>query len=237
QVAVAIERQHVRQEKLAVMGELAGSVGHELRNPLSVISTAVYYLKMVQPDAEEEITHYLNMIGQEVWNSEKTINNLLDFGRTISADLEIVPVFELVDQALKKFYPPASVTVTLDIPHDLPKVYVDVEQSKQIFGNLIVNASQAMTTTGGKLFIKAAVQDGMVRVDIHDTGVGIPTENMNKIFDPLFTTKSKGVGLGLALCVKLIEANAGRIEVESEVGKGSVFTVYMPVFENKKNAD
>ena len=228
------QEQLVRQEKLAVMGELAGSVGHELRNPLSVISTAVYYLKMVQPDAEEEITQYLNMIGQEVWNSEKTINNLLDFGRTISADLETVPVFELVDQALKKFYPPASVTVTLDIPHDLPKVYVDVEQSKQIFGNLIINASQAMTATGGKLFIKAAVQDGMVRVDIHDTGVGIPMENMNKIFNPLFTTKSKGVGLGLALCVKLIEANAGRIEVESEVGKGSVFTVYMPVFENKK---
>jgi signal transduction histidine kinase len=176
------------------------------------------------------------MIEQEVWNSEKIINNLLDFGRAISADLEVVPVSKLVDQTLEKFPPPASVDVTLDIPIDLPKLYVDPRQIMQVFGNLIVNAFQAMNGTseaGGKLFISAALQDSMVRVDIRDTGVGIPPENLHKIFDPLYTTKAKGIGLGLPLSKKLIEANKGSIGVKSEAGKGSTFTVFLPVYENK----
>ncbi len=224
----------VRHGKLTVMGELAGSVGHELRNPLSVINSAVYYLKMVQPDATDEMKQYLDMIGQEVWNAEKIIDNLLDFGRAISADLEVVPVSKLVDQTLEKIAPLESVKVTLDIPTDLPKVYVDPRQMMQVFSNLIVNACQAMTATsgaGGKLTISAALQGSMVRVDICDNGIGIPSENLHKIFDPLFTTKAKGIGLGLALSKKLIEANHTRIEVESEAGKGSTFIVYLPVYE------
>ena len=227
----------VRQGKLTVMGELAGSVGHELRNPLSVINSAIYYLKMVQPDATDEMKQYLDMIGQEVWNAEKIIDNLLDFGRAISADLEVVPVSELVDQTLEKLALLESVKVTLDIPTDLPKVYVDPRQMRQVFGNLIVNACQAMTATsgaGGKLTISAVLQGGMVRVDICDNGIGIPSENLHKIFDPLFTTKAKGIGLGLALSKKLIEANHARIEVESEAGKGSTFIVYLPVYEKLK---
>jgi PAS domain S-box-containing protein len=231
------QEQLVRQEKLAVMGELAGSVGHELRNPLSIINSAVYYLNLIQPQAEDKVKQYLGMIEQEVWNSEKIINNLLDFGRAISADLEVVPVSELVDQTLKKFAPPASVEVTLDIPADLPKLYVDPRQIMQVFGNLIVNAFQAMSSAGGKLTVSAVLQNSMVRVDISDTGIGIPPENMHKIYDPLFTTKAKGIGLGLALSKKLIEANRASIEIESEVGKGSTFTITLPVYENKKNAD
>jgi PAS domain S-box-containing protein len=230
------QEQLVRQGKLAVMGELAGSVGHELRNPLSIINSAVYYLNLIQPNAEGKVKQYLGMIEQEVWNSEKIINNLLDFGRAISADLEVVPVSKLVDQTLEKFPPPASVDVTLDIPIDLPKLYVDPRQIMQVFGNLIVNAFQAMNGTseaGGKLFISAALQDSMVRVDIRDTGVGIPPENLHKIFDPLYTTKAKGIGLGLPLSKKLIEANKGSIGVKSEAGKGSTFTVFLPVYENK----
>ena len=228
----------VRQGKLTVMGELAGSVGHELRNPLSVINSAVYYLKMVQPDATDELKQYLNMIGEEVWNAEKIIDNLLDFGRAISADLEAVPVSELVDQTLQKITLLESVKVTLDIPTGLPKVYVDPRQMMQVFNNLVVNACQAMTATsgaGGKLTISAALQDGMVRVDICDNGIGIPSENLHKIFDPLFTTKAKGIGLGLALSKKLIEANAGRIEVESEAGKGTTFTVCLPLATPKRS--
>jgi C4-dicarboxylate-specific signal transduction histidine kinase len=227
------QEQLVRQEKLAVMGELAGSVGHELRNPLSIINSAVYYLNLIQPNAEGKVKQYLDMIGQEVWNSEKIVNNLLDFGRAISADLEVVPVSELVDQTLEKFAPPASVEVTLDIPANLPKLYVDPRQIMQVFGNLIVNAFQAMSSAGGKLTIGAALQGDRVRVAIRDTGIGIPPENMHKIYDPLFTTKAKGIGLGLALSKKLVEANHASIEIESEVGKGSTFTVTLPVYENK----
>jgi signal transduction histidine kinase len=227
------QEQLVRQEKLAVMGELAGSVGHELRNPLSIINSAVYYLNLIQPQAEDKVKQYLDMIGQEVWNSEKIVNNLLDFGRAISADLEVVPVSELVDQTLEKFAPPASVEVTLDIPANLPKLYVDPRQIMQVFGNLIVNAFQAMSSAGGKLTVSAVLQNNMVRVDIRDTGIGITPENMHKIYDPLFTTKAKGIGLGLALSKKLVEANHASIEIESEVGKGSTFTVTLPVYENK----
>jgi PAS domain S-box-containing protein len=226
------QEQLVRREKLSVMGELAGSVGHELRNPLSVITSAIYYLKMIQPDADAKIKEYHGMIEQEVWSSEKIINNLLDFGRTIFADPMPVPVSKLIDQTLEKFTPPASVAVTLEISDDLPQVYVDPHQVTQVFSNLIVNACQAMTATnakGGKLTISAALKDGTVRVDIQDTGIGIPPENLHKIFDPLFTTKAKGIGLGLALSRKLIDANGGHIEVKSETGRGSTFTVYLPV--------
>ena len=223
------QEQIVRKEKLSVMGELAGSVGHELRNPLSVINSAAYYLKMIQPAASEETKYNLDIIEQEVLNAEKVINNLLDFGRTIVADSEVVSVSKLISQTLNRVTVPASIKVILDVPDNLAKVSVDPLQATQIFGNLILNACQAMNAPGGKLTISAALQGSMIEVHINDNGIGISQENMQKIFDPLFTTKVRGVGLGLPLSKKLIEANGGCIKVLSEEGKGTTFTVCLPL--------
>ena len=223
------QEQILRKEKLSVMGELAGSVGHELRNPLSVINSAAYYLKMIQPAASEETKYNLDIIEQEVLNAEKVINNLLDFGRTIVADSEVVSVSKLISQTLNRVTVPASIKVILDVPDNLAKVSVDPLQATQIFGNLILNACQAMNAPGGKLTISAALQGDMIEVRINDNGIGISQENMQKIFDPLFTTKVRGVGLGLPLSKKLIEANGGCIKVLSEEGKGTTFTVCLPL--------
>ena len=223
------QEQILRKEKLSVMGELAGSVGHELRNPLSVINSAAYYLKMIQPVASEETKYNLDIIEQEVLIAEKVINNLLDFGRTIVADSEVVSVSKLISQTLNRVTVPASIKVILDVPDNLAKVSVDPLQATQIFGNLILNACQAMNAPGGKLTISAALQGSMIEVHINDNGIGISQENMQKIFDPLFTTKVRGVGLGLPLSKKLIEANGGCIKVLSEEGKGTTFTVCLPL--------
>jgi signal transduction histidine kinase len=230
------QEQLVRHEKLAVLGQMASSVGHELRNPLAVITSAIYYLKMVQPDADAKIKEYLGVIDQEVRTSEKIITDLLDFSRIKSVDREAVSVFDLVRQTFERFPVPASVAVTIDIPTDLPRAYVDTRQMIQVLGNLTVNACQAMTgpsavSKGGQLSLYSRLQNDMINIEVKDTGVGISPENMKKLFEPLFTTKAKGIGLGLAVSRKLIEANGGRIEVESEAGKGSSFSVFLPIYE------
>ena len=240
------QEQLVRQEKLAVLGQLAGGVGHELRNPLGVISSAVYYLKLVQPDAKDKIRQYHDMIEQEVHKAAQIIGDLLDFARVITAERQPVSIPELVQRTLSRFPVSPSVKVRIKIPADLPLVYADPRLMEQVFNNLITNAFQAMvsqkstgtmskrtgSTTGvnnkGKLTISAQREKKLVAIAVKDTGTGISPENMKKLFEPLFSTKLNGIGLGLAVSKKLAEADGGRIEVKSELGKGSTFTVYLP---------
>jgi PAS domain S-box-containing protein len=233
------QEQLVRKEKLAILGLLAGSVGHELRNPLGVINTSIYYLDLVQPQVDEKIKKHHAMIEQEVRNADKIITDLLDFARNITAEQELVSVPDLVQRTLERFPVPATVKLTLNLPADLPQVFVDPRQMGQVLSNLTTNACQAMSDVG-QLTISARLQDPvpaqglkkkMVVLSIKDTGSGITAENMKKIFEPLFTTKTKGIGLGLAVSRKLIEANRGRIEVESEPGQGCMFRLYLPVEE------
>jgi PAS domain S-box-containing protein len=225
--------QLVRQERLALMGQLAGSIGHELRNPLGVISNAIYYLKMAQPDANDTIREYLDIIEKETRTSDKIVTDLLDFTRIKSLDRQAVAVSELVRQSLERYPVPPSVELTLEMAPNLPPVYADPQHILQVLGNLTVNACQAMDNVG-KLVISAAAQSDMIRIAVQDSGVGIPPENMKKLFEPLFTTKTKGIGLGLAVSRKLAEANGGRIEVQSEPDKGSTFTLYLPVYKESK---
>jgi signal transduction histidine kinase len=222
----------LRQEKLAVLGQMAGSVGHELRNPLGVISNSVYYLKMTQPDVNEKIQKHLDIIEQQVHTSDKIIGDLLGFARNISVDQQALAVPELVRRVFERFPLPAGVGLKLELPEDLPLVLADPAQMEQVLGNLTTNACQAMQA-GGTLILSASLQKDWVALAVKDTGTGIPPENMQKLFEPLFTTKAGGIGLGLAVSKKLAEANRGRIEVESEEGQGSTFTLYLPVKADK----
>jgi PAS domain S-box-containing protein len=221
----------IQQEKLAMLGQLAGGMGHELRNPLGVISNAVYFLKMVLPDASDKIKEYLDTIEKEVRTSEKIVTDLLDFARAESARRVTIPVSELVRQTLERFPAPASVSVSLDLPASLPSVYADPKHVVLILGNLTINAYQAMSSKGssGKFSIAANLQGDMITIAIQDTGIGISPENIQKILEPHFLVKTKGVGLGLAVSKKLAEANGGWIKVESEAGLGSTFTLWLPI--------
>jgi PAS domain S-box-containing protein len=222
----------VQQERLATLGQVAGSVGHELRNPLGVISNAVYYLKMIQPDAGGPVREYLDMIEKETRNSSKIITDLLDFARVKSLAQEPVSVADVVRQTLARYPVSVSVQVELAIPADLPPVFADPQHVLQVLGNLVLNACQAMPE-GGRLVIRAESSEvdgkSSVGISVMDNGLGIPPGNMSKLFEPLFTTRTSGIGLGLAVSQKLAEANGGRIEVQSEVGQGSTFTLYLPV--------
>ena len=222
--------QLVRKERLAVLGELAGGVGHELRNPLGVISNAVYFLQMTLKDADETTKEYLEIIYSEVCNAEEVLSDLLDFSRIRPAEKEQTEVSDLVARVLENRSPTEEVKVSNSIAPELPAVFVDPKQIDQVLFNLVNNAYQAMPE-GGKLTISARAEKGHVHLSITDTGCGIPEENMEKVFEPLFTTRARGIGLGLSVSKNLVEANGGSIEVESEEGKVSTFTVILPTRE------
>ncbi|WP_212786496.1 ATP-binding protein [Ferrigenium kumadai] len=222
----------VRKEKLAVLGQVAGSVGHELRNPLGVMSNAVYYLKTVLGDADQGTKDYLNIIESEIANSERIVSDLLDSVRTKPPQIQQVVIAELIGQTLGKLTIPPVVQVKLDIPETLPPLRVDPLQMQQVFRNLITNGIEAMQD-GGTLAIRAMTDTsaGTVSVGVQDSGAGVTREQLGKLFQPLFTTKARGIGLGLVVVKNLTEANGGRVEVQSEPGKGSVFRVILPAAE------
>ena len=138
----------IRQERLAALGQIAGSMGHELRNPLGVIHNASYYLKMKLADADEDIQESIEMIDEETQNASKIIADLLDFGRTQAADPALVNVSEVVNAVIERNPPPGDVTLRVDVPENLPPVFVDELQLKQVLTNLVTNAYQAMPEGG-----------------------------------------------------------------------------------------
>jgi PAS domain S-box-containing protein len=227
------QEQLLRKEKLAVLGQLAGSVSHELRNPLGVISNSVYYLKLVQPEANDKIGNHLAIIEEQTHIAAKIIGDLLDYARVSTAERGPVSIGGIVKKTLERFPVPAGVELRLELPEDLPEGYADALHIEQVLGNLVMNACQAMAN-GGTLVISAQRSElragqPSVSIQVRDTGTGIRPEDMQKVFEPLFSTKAQGIGLGLAVSQKLALANGGRIEVASELGQGSTFTVFIPV--------
>ena len=173
-----VEAELVHQEKLALLGQVADTVGHELRNPLGVINNAVYFLQAVLTDADETTREYLGIIKDEVADAERIVSDLLDAVRTKSPRPERVEVGGLIGKALDKCGIPASITVKLDIPGTLPAVRVDPSQMHQVFWNLITNGVEAMPD-GGVLEIRAAEDASAktVTVGIRDSGSGIAPEH------------------------------------------------------------
>ncbi len=218
----------IRQEKLAFLGQLAGGVGHELRNPLGVISNAVYFLQMVLSDSDEMVKEYLEIISNRVHEAEKIVSDLLDFSRNRPAAREKIPIFDLITEVIAQHPLPDTIQLTTTLPPDLPPVFIDPQQIKQVLINLVTNAYQAMPS-GGQLIIQAQMEQNEVKLAVTDTGMGMSMDTLTQIFEPLFTTKPKGIGLGLAVSKNLVEANGGNIKVISLPGEGTTFTVALPV--------
>lgn len=217
----------VRREKLAVLGQLASGVGHELRNPLGVMSNAVYYLDAVQQDAPEDVRKYLGMLREQISLSAKIINDLLDFSRLTPAERLPIPLEHIAETQLRRLNPPERITVTRDFPASLPLVHVDPVHAGQVVLNLLTNAVQAMSE-GGTLHLRGCVSDGKVLLEVSDTGPGVPPEHLDKIFEPLFTTKPTGIGLGLAVSKSLAQANGGDLVCTNRPERGATFAFAMP---------
>jgi PAS domain S-box-containing protein len=227
----------IRSERLAAVGELASGVGHELRNPLNVIRNCVYLINMsLGEDVDGEISKTLRLLDQQVDISNKIVTDLLNFTRIRPPALANVDLNSLVKESLSWITMPAEVTVTTDFDADSPKAQVDAEQVGRVFANIISNAVQAMIGKG-KLNITTGIENGYVTASFEDNGCGIPDKNLDNIFEPLFTTKPKGIGLGLAISKRLVEQNHGRIEIDSQIGTGTTFTVKLPSYTNSKETD
>jgi signal transduction histidine kinase len=217
----------VRREKLAVLGQLASGVGHELRNPLGVMSNAVYYLDAVQQDAPEDVRKYLGMLREQISLSAKIVNDLLDFSRITPAERLPIPLEHIAETQLRRLSPPERITVIREFPPTLPLVHVDPVHAGQVVLNLLTNAVQAMAE-GGTLHLKGCMSDGKVLLEVSDTGPGVPPEHLEKIFEPLFTTKPTGIGLGLAVSRSLAQANGGDLVCANRPGRGATFAFAMP---------
>ena len=220
----------VRREKLAMLGQLAGGVGHELRNPLGVMTNSLYYLGMVLKDATPDVKEYLGILRTQIGLSEKIVGDLLDFARLKPPTRETVTVERIVKEQLDRVGPTENIVVKHDFPADLPPVRVDRIQIGQVVLNLLTNALQAMEGKAGTLTLRGRHNgNGSVKLDVIDTGVGMTREELDKMFEPLFTTKARGIGLGLAVSRSLAEANGAVITASSEAGKGSTVSVDLPV--------
>jgi signal transduction histidine kinase len=214
----------VKRERLAMLGQLASSVGHELRNPLGVMTNAVYYLRMIQADAPATVTEYHGILQHQIGLAEKIVGDLLDFARLRPPQRQTVPVRKLVDDQLARLGPLERITIRREGLDDLPPLTVDPIQMGQVLLNLFTNAEQAMET-GGTLTIRGTAANGEIVLDVMDSGEGIPAGIMEKIFEPLFTTKARGIGLGLAVSKSLAKANGAELKAASQVGKGATFTL------------
>jgi len=217
----------LRSERLATVGRLGASVAHELRNPLGVINNSIYYLRTKLRDANPKITKHLDIVEREVGTANGIITDLMSFVRVPQMRLELTDANQLLAAALARVPAPANVEVIPSYTQGLPLVQADVDKMQQVFTNLLQNAVQAMPQ-GGVLRVGTEMSEGQVVFRFRDSGVGIAEEDMARIFEPLFTTKAKGIGLGLSIVKLLIEAQEGVVRVSSQPGQGACFTVAIP---------
>jgi len=228
-----VQEKLIRSERLSVVGELASGVGHELRNPLNVIRNCVYLLNMTLADkGEKEELDTLKVLDKQIDIANKIVTDLLDFTRIKAPSKTKVDLNNLIKESLSWVVVPKNIAVKANLNGNSLEVETDAEQVGRVFANIISNAVQAMKGKG-ELKISTGVGDGCVWAKFEDTGCGIPEANMEKIFEPLFTTKPKGIGLGLAITKRLVEQNSGKIEVASQMKKGTSFTVKLPLQEKE----
>jgi two-component system, NtrC family, sensor histidine kinase HydH len=219
-----------RADRLAALGQLTAGLAHELRNPLSTIRTSAEMLTKTLP-AESEVPRELaGYIGSEVDRTNSLITRFLEFARPVKLRLEAADLSACIDRAVaqvERHTPALGVRVFKNFSPDVRPFPFDGELLERVFYNLLLNAAQA-SGDGGVVTVKTRQVDGEVEVSVIDRGEGIDPKHMENIFNPFFTTKRQGVGLGLAIVSKIVDEHRGRILVESTPGEGSVFLVYLP---------
>ncbi len=225
----ALTERLIRADRLAAMGELTAGVAHEVRNPLGIIRASVQLLEDSGCD-QARILESTAVIKQEIDRLDRVIKALLDFGRPSRptfVETEVNEVLEDVILFTNRFAKQADVTIETQFEPGAPKVMADPDQLKQVFLNLVTNAVQAMSDMGGTIVLKSWSDGDYVRVSVADDGPGISPEDLSKIFDPFFTKRAEGTGLGLTIVHRIIDAHDGHIEVESS-RNGTTFTLSLP---------
>jgi signal transduction histidine kinase len=224
---LAAEESLERREKLALVGQFAGSIAHEIRNPLGVMRNAIDALESMLPDRTARVRECLRILNSQVQLSADIVTGLLDLSRTSPPRRDSIGVASLIHPKLQQAST-AGAAVETDIPADLPAVKADPVHAAQVIDNLLANALQAIDGKG-IVRVKARRTDGAVSIEVSDTGPGVAPGNETRIFEPLFTTKARGIGLGLALAKSLAQANGGDLALVSQAGEGARFVFSLPV--------
>jgi two-component system sensor histidine kinase HydH len=215
----------LKKDKMHTIGEMASRLAHDLQNPLTIIKNTIELLKLNQPTADEKTVENFDRIDRAASRMSQIIKEVLDYVRTSEIMMEKTSLIELLKTVASGLDIPDRIKLIL--PAEDVVVYGDVKQLETVFANLILNAIQAISGSG-RIMIQAAEIDDETVIDVIDNGHGIEKENIPKIFEPLFTTKQHGTGLGLASCKSIVESHSGTIECSSIVNKGTVFTIRFP---------
>jgi signal transduction histidine kinase len=234
-----LEEKLNQAERSAVIGRLTQSVAHEIRNPLNVINLSIDLVRnKFAPEDEKrrnQFTRLLSSIKDEIVRLNRMVSDLLNYGRPANLAVQKFDMRDLVDETLALVRPQADdqgVEIKVDEDETPAEVNGDREKLKSCLSNIAINALQAMPA-GGSLSASVHKMNGDVEVVISDTGIGISRENLDKIFAPYFSTKQTGFGLGLAVTKKIIEEHQGSVDVQSEVGLGTTFTVKLDAANSK----
>ncbi|MCM2304930.1 MAG: ATP-binding protein [Elusimicrobia bacterium] len=229
----AAQDELIKKERLAAIGQMASVVGHEIRNPLAVINNSIYFIKTKlgtggEPDAK--ITKHIKIIESEIQQANGIINEILTYSRQRELQLEKVRINDWLEELLSVYPFPPHIAVDKLFDPANPFVEIDKTEMQQAVRNLVGNGIEVMPAPkGGKVTIRSTIPEaGWVRVDIADAGSGIPQDVLDKIFAPFFTTKARGTGLGLAVVRKVVDHHKGKVDVESTVGVGTTFKLYIP---------
>ena len=231
----ALEKRLYEAEHLSRVGQLASGIAHEIRNPLNYISLAIDHLKAEMlpccGDKCSELGELTEKIKEEVRRANYMVVNFMNYGRPLKLRRTQVVYTELVGKILPLLQDRLTeqqITVDLQIPSDLPPLWIDGELFRNCILNFLSNASQAMPD-GGTITLGALIEEDLVKLTFSDQGSGIAPDDLAKIFQPYFTTKEVGIGLGLAITERIIKEHGGRIDIESTLGNGTTFTVSLPL--------
>ena len=215
-----------RSDRLAALGQLSAGLAHELRNPLGTIKASAEMLARSVAGENEVAREVAGFISTEVDRTNSLVTRFLEFARPLRPRLAPADLHQVLDRAASQLQ--GNVAIFKNYSHDIRPFLMDAELMERVFHNLLINAVQA-TAEGGAVTVKTRMADAAAEVAVIDRGCGIDPKNLDQIFNPFFTTKPQGVGLGLAIVSKIVDEHGGRMAVESEPGKGSVFRVYLPV--------
>lgn len=221
-------RRQEQAERLATIGHVAGGIAHEMRNPLNVIKTSVYYLLNAKNPTPEKTVQHLERIQKQVGLADGVVAALANFARLPVPNFRPFSITQQVAETLSSLELPARIEVVVDAPPSLPPVLGDAAQIGIVLSNLIRNARDAMPE-GGRLTIALRQEQESIDIAVSDTGDGIAPENLPRIMEPLFTTKARGIGLGLAIARAIAEKNHGKLSAASRPGQGATFTIRLPV--------
>ncbi len=221
------QRRQATAERLATIGKVAGGVAHELRNPLNVVKTSVYFLLNAKNASPDKIKTHLDRIERQVGVADRVITALNDFARMPLPEVDRVEVESFLKEVLEMTTLPHNIAVEWSLSSPPPTLIGDGAQLHIVLSNLIRNARDAMPN-GGILRLIVQNDADFAEVTVQDTGVGIPPDNLSRILEPLYSTKAKGIGLGLSIAHEILNRHQGTLRVKSEVGIGSSFTVRLP---------